>query len=55
MAKEEPEKPWWEMDDDPDEGSKPVGLDDIYQEVHLASTRFMEAATSVVIDSAGIV
>jgi hypothetical protein len=51
---DETKKPWWEMDDEDDQNSKGTGIDEIYQEVHLASKRFMEAATSVVLDSAGI-
>jgi hypothetical protein len=48
------EKPWWEIDDDDDDEEKAVGLDEVYQEIQLASSRLMEAAAAVVIDSAGV-
>ncbi len=47
------EKPWWEIEDEDEDPKKAVGLDEVYQEIQLASTRLMDAATSVVIESAG--
>jgi hypothetical protein len=48
-------KNWWDEDeDDEKEPEKTVGLDEVYQEIQLASSRLMEAATAVVIESAGV-
>ena len=51
--KKEDEKPWWEVDDEEEDTKKAVGLDEVYQEIQLASCRLMDAATSVMIESAG--
>ena len=54
VADQKEEKQWWEVDDEEDDQEKAVGLDEVYQEIQLASTRLMEAATAVVIESAGV-
>ena len=53
-ADQKDEKPWWEVEDEEDDQEKAVGIDEVYQEIQLASSRLMEAATAVVIETAGM-
>mmetsp|Transcript_55955 Transcript_55955/g.147973 ORF Transcript_55955/g.147973 Transcript_55955/m.147973 type:complete len:523 (-) Transcript_55955:150-1718(-) len=51
MDKKE-EKNWWDAESDEDD-NKDKGFDDIFQEVQVATTRLLDATSSILLDAAG--